>query len=162
MHLSAAKWCLVGYVAGAFWDLCKMSITIKSRERHGISNHRQLICSFNSIKQRKHWSVALSDGDFPTQRASKAESVFMSRYLHQVSIYWLPIIISKSINNIVGKTLLINVCLLLISRSMHQLPISFSTLTPTYNDAILSAAASQIAGVSIVYSTVCSGTDKKI
>ena len=34
-------------------------------------------------------------------------------------------------------------------------------LCPYYSDAIMGAMASQTTGVSIVYSTVCSGTDQR-
>ena len=42
----------------------------------------------------------------------------------------------------------------------HSQPIT-STSDDHYSDAIMSVMASQITGVSIVYSTVCSGADQR-
>ena len=51
-------------------------------------------------------------------------------------------------------------CFHLMTSSCGGLPCSFSDLAH-YNDVIISAMASQITSVSIVYSTVCSRTDKR-
>ena len=63
-------------------------ITVLSYEYHGISNHWQCVCLFNSLlkptkKYQRSLLLALCEGNppvtggFPSQRASNMESIFM-------------------------------------------------------------------------------------
>ena len=68
----------------------KQSWLLQSHDRHGVSNHRQLDCLFQSfygLTSKKHqnqlyWPYCEGNppvtGGFPAQRTNNAESVFMS------------------------------------------------------------------------------------
>ena len=93
-------------------------VTVMSQECHGISNHWQLDCLLNSLFRLTTttkipklcitgplWGESTSIGGFPSQRASYAESICMSRPRHDAIIWSGGCLARPHITQCVGYTI---------------------------------------------------------
>ena len=161
------------------------TLQCRHTERDGASNHQRLDCLCNRLFRRRSKGTSKLrvtglcegnspvTGEFPSQRASDVEnsqcddvimyqnclihmsfSIWRNRVFPGIEMYYSCVIfVLSSITT--SKPWLW--CLRYTSRINNDV----QYYRFHYSDVIMSVMASQIAGVSIVYTTTCSGTDHK-
>ena len=166
VHISVTKWWIVGYGAGTFWG-CVQQFNCEGSVYNLIFKtlitHFTMLCEL--IKRRPcHYCITIS---------------YVCHFLHTFSYVWKAWLRLRTYHCIIHSKCGIGFRLQLPgfttseTHSTNNLwahnpnPISkttcYSHMTNNYHysDAIMSAIASQITGVSIVYLTGCSGADHR-
>ena len=154
---------------------------------NGVSNHQPHHCLLNRLFRRrsKKTSKPRITGlcaenspvtcEFPPQMASNAENISIwwchhvknninsvfnysptnvkwMRFVRRYGLFWF---VAGSVSHILQKLHFSH------SRILRIPSANETTLLDYYNDVIMSATASQITSLTIVYSVVCSGTDER-